>query len=92
MGGESRRGLIAIIADSADLVNFCVLLLNMILFFLPSLENQGWTVVAFEPPLYRAIIFFHYITQFDDGFVSAEWTQPLVISNITLACKSPNLA
>ena len=86
MGGESRRGLIAIIADSAHLVNLCVLLLNMILFFLPSLENQGWTVVASEPPLYRATVFLHDITQFYDCFVSAERTQPLVVSNITLSC------
>ena len=86
MGGESRRGLIAIIADSAHLVNLCVLLLNMILFFLPGRENQSRTVVASEPPLCRATIFLHDITQFYDCFVSAVRTQTLVVFNITLSC------
>ena len=92
VGGESRRGLIAIVAHSAHLINLCMLFLNMFFFFLSGREDQGRTVVASEPSLCRATIFLHDITQFYDCFVSAVRTQTLVVFNITLSCESPNFS
>ena len=92
MDGKGCCRFVAVIADPADLVDLRVLFFNVLLLFLPGLENQSWTLITFESLRYRAIIFFHDVTQLDYGFVSAECTEPLVISDITFACKGANLA
>ena len=92
MDGKGCCRFVAVIADPTDLVDFCVLLFNVLLFFLPSFENQSWTFITFESLWHRAIIFFHYVTQLDYGFVSAECTEPLIIPDITSACKGANFA
>ena len=92
VGGESRRGLIAIVAHSAHLENLRMLFLNMFFFFLPGRENQGRTVVAPKPSLRRATIFLHDIAQFHDCLVSTVRTQGFVIFNITLPCQSPHFS